>query len=34
MKKEIMTMLSKYWLYLFLAGVFIGAWVAYKQKVG
>ena len=33
MKTAILDMLSKYWLYLFLAGVLIGALVAHNQKI-
>ena len=33
MKIAIIQMLTKYWLYLFLTGVFIGALVAHNQKL-
>ena len=33
MKKAIIQMLSKYWVYLFLAGTLIGALVAHNQNL-
>ena len=33
MKTAIIQMLTKYWLYLFLTGVFFGALVAHNQKL-
>ena len=33
MKTAIIQMLTKYWLYLFLTGVLIGALVAHNQKL-
>ena len=33
MKEAVMQMLAKYWIYLFLTGVVIGAMVAHNNKV-